>query len=170
MLKYRIVFFVLLGTFCIRSFAMSLMLESPVIKDNTILQAQYTCDGADVSPPLRWHDPTEITKTYVLILDDPDATRGMWAHWVLFNIPANVQQLDEGAPTPDGAVSGRNDWGTTGYRGPCPPTGNHRYHYRLYALDTVLDLDETATREDVMRAMQKHILAQTELTVLFHKK
>jgi Raf kinase inhibitor-like YbhB/YbcL family protein len=142
---------------------MSLSLESPAFKANSQIPQQYSCDGKDVSPALSWHNPPENTKSYVLIVDDPDAPGGDWVHWVLFNIPAQVRSLASAAETPVGAVSGRNSWRRTGYRGPCPPNGTHRYFFKLYALDTVLNLDSSANKQDVMAAMKGHILESTEL-------
>jgi Raf kinase inhibitor-like YbhB/YbcL family protein len=142
---------------------MSLSLESPAFNNNSQIPQQYSCDGKDVSPALSWQHPPQNTKSYVLIVDDPDAPSGNWVHWVLFNIPAQVRSLASAAETPVGAVSGRNSWGQSGYRGPCPPNGTHRYLFKLYALDTVLYLDSAANKQDVMTAMKGHILETTEL-------
>ena len=146
---------------------MSLSLESSAFSENTTIPIQFTCKGHDVSPPLTWKDDASTTRSYVLIMDDPDAPHGTWDHWVLFNIPANIKHLEEGAQTPTGATSGRNTYGTTGYRGPCPPTGTHRYFFKLYALDSKLSLDDSATKQDVMKAMQGHIITQAQLLGLY---
>ncbi len=131
------------------------------------IPTRYTCDGEDISPPLEWTDPPAGTRSFALIMDDPDAPVGVWDHWVLFNIPPETRFLPEGVPPdPDlaqGGRHGRNSWKRLGYGGPCPPGGTHRYFFRLYALDTVLDLSSGATRKDVLRAMGGHILAQAEL-------
>lgn len=131
------------------------------------IPVRYTCDGQDISPPLEWTDPPPGTQSFALIMDDPDAPVGVWDHWVLFNIPPETRSLPEGVPPdPDlaqGGRHGRNSWKRLGYGGPCPPGGTHRYFFRLYALDTVLNLSSGATKKDVLRAMEGHILAQAEL-------
>ncbi len=103
------------------------------------------------------------------MVDDPDAPGGTWVHWTLFNIPASLRELSEAATAPNGAISGKNSWGETGYRGPCPPAGMHRYIFKLYALDTMLNLDETATQQDIIQAMQNHIIASSEFIGLYQK-
>ena len=141
------------------------------------IPAQYACTGAgiekDVSPPLAWGEPPAGTQSFALIMDDPDAPGGTWVHWVLFNIPASARGLPEsiGAnPTlPDGIISGRNSWGTTGYGGPCPPGGTHRYFFKLYALDETLAIPAGASSDELEKAMAGHILAQTELMGTFAK-
>lgn len=153
-----------------RSFAMSFSLVSPSFTANAPIPAQYTCEGGDKSPALLWQDPPANTQSYVLIVDDLDAPNGDWVHWVVFNIPANIQRLGEATNLPSGACSGKNSWGETGYRGPCPPSGTHRYFFKLYALDSLLSLDANATKQDVVRSMEQHILAQTELVGLYQKK
>jgi Raf kinase inhibitor-like YbhB/YbcL family protein len=146
----------------------SLQLESSAFKAGETIPARYTCDGDDVSPPLSWADPPPGTESFTLIVDDPDAPVGTWDHWVLFSIAAAVRSLPENVP-PDAVVDGvgvhgANSWRNLGYGGPCPPQGPaHRYFLRLYALDTVLDLKAGASRGDVERAMQGHILAESEL-------
>jgi hypothetical protein len=148
---------------------MSLTIESPAFASNTFIPSQYTCKGEDLSPPLAWHDSSLSTKSYVLIVDDPDAPSGVWDHWVLVNIPPNVKQLDEGAQLPSGAVNGKNSWGGIGYRGPCPPSGIHRYFFRLYALDTILRVSDYVTKTEVLQAMKDHILDSSELIGLYQK-
>jgi Raf kinase inhibitor-like YbhB/YbcL family protein len=130
---------------------------------------QYTCDGADRSPPLTWSDLPAGAETLVLIVDDPDAPdpqapQMTWVHWVLVNLPAATTRLPEGITAlPAGTISGLNDWKQKGYRGPCPPIGRHRYFHKLYALDTRLDLKGSPTKSDVMQAMQGHVLAEALL-------
>ena len=129
----------------------------------------YTCDGEDISPPLSWGDPPEGTESFALILDDPDAPVGTWVHWVLFNIPADKRSLPEGIPArdqlSDGSLHGQNSWKRNDYGGPCPPSGStHRYVLMLYALDTTLDLEAGATKRNVLKAMDGHVLAEGELT------
>ena len=131
------------------------------------IPARYTCDGEDVSPPLTWGEIPSGAKTLALIMDDPDAPVGTWDHWILYNIPVNLEGLPENYPavgeTPNGTRSGRNSWGRLGYGGPCPPSGTHRYFFRLYALDRKLDLAPGATSGQVRAAMSGSILAEAEL-------
>ena len=129
----------------------------------------YTCDGEDISPPLCWSDPPESTCGFALIVDDPDAPLGTWAHWVLFNLAAVSRSLPAVVPAQDrlsdGSLQGKNGWGNIGYGGPCPPAGStHTYIFKLYALDTMLDLEAGAKKTMVFRAMEGHILAQGQLT------
>jgi len=116
-----------------------------------------------VSPPLNWANPPSTTKSFSMICDDPDAPRGVWVHWVLFNLPADLRELAEGASVA-GASDGKNDFGNLGYGGPAPPRGKpHRYFFRLYALDTALDLAAGATKAQLLAAQQGHVLAEAEL-------
>lgn len=143
-------------------------LQSSAFGAGGTIPTMYTCDGQDVSPPLSWSEPPAGTESLVLLCDDPDAPVGTWDHWVLFNIPAASRSLPEGMgaePVIDGAgVQGTNSWDRIGYGGPCPPKGGeHRYYFRLYALDTNLDLDSGAMRKDVEKALQAHVLAQGQL-------
>ena len=152
-------------------YAMSLTLTSPAFRHNGDIPSRYTCDGDDVSPPLSWSGVPGNAKSLVLIVDDPDAPdpkapKMTWVHWVLYNIPPNATGLAE-APAakdlPRGTLEGSNDWKRTGYGGPCPPVGRHRYFYKLYALDTVLpDLGRPA-KATLEKAMRGHIIAQVEL-------
>ncbi len=142
-------------------------LTSQVFQDSGFIPAKYTCDGKDVSPPLSWSVP-EGTKSLALIVDDPDAPGGVFSHWVLFNLPESVRSLPEGMPkvsTPDiGGIQGMNDFGEKGYNGPCPPAGKpHTYRFILYALDAELNLRTGASRDDVIDAMQGHVLNKAEL-------
>jgi Raf kinase inhibitor-like YbhB/YbcL family protein len=128
----------------------------------------FTCDGSDTSPALAWTSPPAGTQTFALVVDDPDAPGRTWVHWVLYDLPATARELPEGvAPggtSPAGGDQGRNDFGTLGYGGPCPPKGPaHRYYFRLHALDEKLGLGPGARRADVDRAMQGHILASAEI-------
>lgn len=128
----------------------------------------FTCDGADDSPALQWTEPPVPTQSFALIVDDPDAPRGTWVHWVLYDLPATARELPEGVPPeatlPSGARQGRNDFKKIGYGGPCPPPGPaHRYFFRLFALDRALGLQPGARRADVDRAMEGHILARAEV-------
>lgn len=149
---------------------MSLSLTSPAFEHNAFIPDEFTCHGADYPPPLMWKDPPKNTKSFVLIMDDPDAPMGVWIHWILFNIPANCRELDAAIDIPDSAISSQNSWGKTGYGGPCPPSGTHRYFFKLYALDALLSLDETASKHDVEYAMQSHILETSELIGKYSKR
>ena len=129
---------------------------------------RFTCEGDDVSPPLQWQGAPLETRSFALILDDPDAPRGTWVHWLLYNIPAGAVELTQAVPTlaetPSGARHGRNTAGDMAYAGPCPPPGTpHRYFFRLYALDIKLGLAPGATRSELEQAMHQHILGQGEL-------
>ncbi|MFM7450613.1 MAG: YbhB/YbcL family Raf kinase inhibitor-like protein [Leptolyngbyaceae cyanobacterium] len=146
----------------------SMKLESRAFTANATIPQQYTCDGQDLSPPLQWDTPPPGTQSLVLITDDPDAPRGTFVHWVLYNLSPDQRGLTEGAssaqPTlANGAFQGRSDFGKLGYGGPCPPSGSHRYFFKLYALDTRLTLQPGDTKAQVERAMQGHILDQAEL-------
>lgn len=145
-----------------------MQLTSPDFTEGAVIPKQYTGDGRDVSPPLRWSGAPEATRSFALVCDDPDAPRGTWVHWVLFNVPADQQELAEAVPATatlaGGAKQGKNDFGKLGYGGPAPPRGKpHRYLFKLYALDTSLDLKEGATKQDVERAMKGHLLEEVRL-------
>ncbi len=128
---------------------------------------EYTCDGSDVSPALSWRGIPSNAKSIALIMDDPDAPMGTFVHWVLFNIPPGMTKLPRGVPKNrtlnDGSSQGITDFGRTGYGGPCPPGGTHRYYFRIYALDTMLDLQPGSSRKQLENAMKGHILATGEL-------
>ncbi len=147
---------------------MSFHISSTAFPEGQAIPAKFTCTGPDVSPQLSWHDAPAATKSFALIMDDPDAPAGTWVHWVLYNIPANVAELPEGVEKQEqvagGALQGRNDFRKIGYGGPCPPPGKpHRYFFKLYALDTRLDLKAGASKADLERAMKSHVVGQTEL-------
>lgn len=129
---------------------------------------QYTCEGKDISPDISWSDVPAGTQSFVLICDDPDAPMGTWVHWVIFNIPGNNTGLSQALPKQsvlaDGSVQGITDFGNNGYGGPCPPAGKaHRYFFRLYALDTKINLDAKATKKKVLEVIAGHVLGQAEL-------
>jgi Raf kinase inhibitor-like YbhB/YbcL family protein len=128
---------------------------------------KYTCDGDNISPPLQWEDPPNETQSFALILEDPDAPHPDFTHWVLFNIPANCRELPEaieGEETlPEGSVEGKNDFGQFGFAGPCPPEGTHRYFFKLFALDQLLDLEAGASKQEALQAMENHVLDKAEL-------
>ena len=135
---------------------------------------KYTCDGQDISPPLQWSDPPQGTQSLALICDDPDAPVGTWVHWVLYNLPAEARSLPEAVPSeaelPDGSRHGQNSWRRLDYGGPCPPSGTHRYFFKLYALDTMLDLEAGEGKKQVLQAMEGHILAQAELMGVYSRQ
>jgi len=142
-------------------------LTSSAFAEGAMIPAKYSCDGQDISPPLAWTDLPDGAKSLALICDDPDAPVGTWVHWVAFNLPPDLTGLPEGVPaekTPKaGGVQGTNSWRRIGYGGPCPPSGTHRYFFKLYALDNVLSLASNATAKDVQAALQGHVLAEAQL-------
>ncbi len=146
---------------------MEIKITSSAFEDGGLIPAKYTCDGADVSPPLQWDAVPEGTKSIALICDDPDAPMGTWVHWVLFNLPAEINQLAENIPAdkilPNGARQGVSDFGRVGYGGPCPPGGTHRYFFKIYALDTEVSLQAGADKRQLLKAMEGHILSQGQL-------
>ena len=142
---------------------MAFELTSSAFAQGESIPVKYTCDGQDISPPLSWSDPPEGTQSFILISDDPDAPVGTWDHWVIFNLPAETRELPEQATLPGGTQDGQNSWGRTGYGGPCPSGGTHRYFFKLYALDTMLDLAAGANKKQLLQAMEGHILAQAEV-------
>jgi Raf kinase inhibitor-like YbhB/YbcL family protein len=152
-------------------------LTSPAFQPNAAIPARFTCDGADVSPELNWSDLPAGTRSLVLIVDDPDAPdprapRMTWVHWVLYNLPPTAVGLPEAvasAALPAGTDEGLNDWGRTGYGGPCPPIGRHRYFHKLYALDTLLPNLGKPTKAALEKAMAGHILAKAELTGAYQR-
>ncbi len=152
-----------------------MQLTSPAFSEGAAIPAKYTCDGADVSPALQWQGVPPNTGSLVLIADDPDAPMGTWVHWVLFDLPPTIAELPEAMPksqfTPGNAKQGLNDFKHLGYGGPCPPQGKpHRYFVKLYALDQVLNLKPGATKQQVERAMDGHVLAQGQLMGTYKRK
>ena len=142
---------------------MKILITSTAFDEAGTIPVRYTCDGADVSPPLDWSGVLQEAKSLALITDDPDCPTGTWVHWVLFNLPASLNHLPEKA-MPGVGIQGKNDFRRLGYNGPCPPRGRpHRYYFKLYALDTMLNLPAGATKAEVEKAMQGHILAQGQL-------
>ena len=149
-------------------------LTSTAFGEGGMIPAQYTCNGPDISPPLNWEDVPEQTKSLALIADDPDAPVGTWVHWVLYNLPADSRELQEDLPKtkvlPNGAMQGTNDFRKIGYNGPCPPGGTHRYFFKLYALDELVDLNPGARKKDLLDAMKGHILAECQLMGKFSRR
>ncbi len=146
---------------------MAILVTSPAFKEGGMLPAKYTCDGQDISPPLKWQQAPQDVKSFALISDDPDASLGTWVHWVMWNIPAEANGLPENVPPkkelPDGSKQGISDFRQHGYNGPCPPGGTHRYYFKIYALDQMLNLPAASTKQDLLEAMKGHILAEGQL-------
>lgn len=153
--------------------AMSFKLTSPAFANGAAIPTDYSCDGRDISPALVWTDPPAGTKSFAIIMDDPDAPIGTWVHWVIFNVPASTRNLKEGMSTDlqlsDGSIQGTTSARSTGYHGPCPPSGTHRYFFKLYALDVMLELSSKADKKDVLAAIEGHVLANTELMGTFSR-
>lgn len=144
-------------------------LESPAFKTSTQIPSKYTCDGQDISPPLMISGVPVGAKSLALMVDDPDAPRGTWTHWTVWNMPASMAIIHE-KTVPQGAVQGMTSFGKPGYGGPCPPYGIHRYRFKLFALDTMLDLKEDSDVKRLVVAMEGHTLALAELTGLYGRK
>ncbi|HXX18438.1 MAG TPA: YbhB/YbcL family Raf kinase inhibitor-like protein [Candidatus Acidoferrum sp.] len=147
---------------------MAFQITTTAFRDGGSIPKKFACDGPDVSPALSWSDPPAGTKSLAIVADDPDAPSGMWVHWVLYDLPPDTRKLPEGLAKdrelPNGALQGRNDFGKIGYNGPCPPRASeHRYFFKLYALDSKTGLKAGATKSDLERAMKGHILAQTQV-------
>ncbi len=144
-----------------------MQLTSAAFQEGADIPSKYTCDDKDISPALAWSGVPEGTRTLALICDDPDAPMGTWVHWVAFNIPVTRTGIASGeasaALAADGIVEGLTSFGRTGYGGPCPPSGTHRYYFKLLALDTALALDSGATKASLTAAMEGHILARAQL-------
>jgi Raf kinase inhibitor-like YbhB/YbcL family protein len=142
-------------------------LTSSAFAEGAMIPIQYTCDGRDISPPLAWTDVPDDAVTLALICDDPDAPAGTWVHWIALNMPHDAGGLAEAVPAETtlqaGGIQGVNSWRRIGYSGPCPPSGMHRYFFKLYALDTALSLSGGATAVDLQAAMQGHVLAEVQL-------
>lgn len=147
---------------------MAMEIRSSAFQNGGDIPRKYTCDGTDISPPLRWENPPAGTKAFALIADDPDAPVGTWVHWVIYDLPAVTKELAEGTPTSEsllnGAKQGVNDFRKVGYGGPCPPSGPaHHYFFKLYALDMETSLKPRATKQQLLDAIKGHILAETQL-------
>jgi hypothetical protein len=156
---------------------MTLSLRSSAFDDGGEIPREHTCEGDDTSPPLSWSGVPQDTRSLVLIIDDPDAPdpaapKMTWVHWVLFNIPPDATGLAAAMTSeqlPDGTGEGLNDWQRTGYGGPCPPIGRHRYFHKLYALDKVLSAMQQPTKAEVEKAMEGHVVASAQLIGTFQK-
>jgi Raf kinase inhibitor-like YbhB/YbcL family protein len=153
---------------------MAFEITSTAFAPGESIPIKFTCDGDDISPPLRWSDPPQGTQNFALIADDPDAPAGTWVHWVLYNLPAESRSLPEAVPPDadlaDGGRHGQNSWRRLGYGGPCPPSGTHRYFFKLYALDSVPGLAAGASKDKLLNAMEGHILGQTEVMGVYSRQ
>lgn len=165
LLLFVIAGFLLTSNFCL-AVEKSFQIKTPVFKDDMI-PTLYTCEGKNISPPLIWENIPIQAKSLALLVDDPDAPRGTWTHWIMYNIPPSSKGLNEGVlPVEEfahTAKQGLNDFQTIGYGGPCPPKGTHRYFFKLYALDTKLNIQGQATKESLLKSMKGHVLSQVEL-------
>lgn len=152
-----------------------MQIKSSAFEANQTIPRLYTCDGRDIAPPLTWTGIPSETNSLSLIIDDPDAPdpaapRTIWVHWILYNLPPDCSGLDEDASNaalPEGTCQGLNDWHRTGYGGPCPPVGRHRYFFKLYALDCMLPDLHRPTKDELLKAMRGHVLAEAELMATY---
>lgn len=177
-MKYKLIYFLpLLIVFFLFSEGLSkeegkmdqLKIASSAFKDNGSIPRQYTCDGKDMNPPLLMENVPKEAKSLALIVDDPDAPVGLWVHWVMWNIDPKTKEIKENS-VPKGAIQGINDFRKNNYGGPCPPSGTHRYFFKLYALDTTLNISPNSTKADLEKAMKGHILAQAQIIGLYKKR
>ena len=148
---------------------MAFQLTSDAFTNGQSIPAKYSCIGRNLSPAMAWTEPPVGTQSFALIVDDPDAPMGTWVHWVLFNIPANTRSLAEGYSPESPVAVGKNSSSHLSYDGPCPPGGTHRYYFKLYALGNTLSLSPGASKDQLLTAMESHILAQSELMGTFSK-
>ncbi|MBD3360547.1 YbhB/YbcL family Raf kinase inhibitor-like protein [Candidatus Peregrinibacteria bacterium] len=144
-------------------------ITSTAFNNNENIPSKYTCDGQDINPPLQISGTPENAKSLVLIVDDPDAPAGTWIHWTVWNIDPKIIEIPENS-VPAGAVEGETSFENTGYGGPCPPSGTHRYFFKLYALDIMLDLDQNAKSDDIYQVMEGHTVDSAELIGLFSRE
>ena len=146
---------------------MTIKVISPAFQEEGMIPSKYTADGQDISPPLEWEGIPDGTNSIALISDDPDAPMGTWVHWVMWNIPSGAREISENVPKDeellDSSRQGITDFGSHGYGGPAPPSGTHRYYFKIYALDIKLDLPGSSTKADLLKAMEGHILDEGQL-------
>jgi len=146
---------------------MAIELKSSAFSEGGSIPDKYSCNGPNVSPPLKWNTIPQDTKSIAIIVDDPDAPRGDWVHWVVYHLPPSLRDLPERIPKDkilgNGGRQGTNDFGKIGYDGPCPPSGTHRYYFRIYALDAEVLTEPGATKAQLLKAMDGHILAEGQL-------
>ncbi|MGA2297848.1 MAG: YbhB/YbcL family Raf kinase inhibitor-like protein [FCB group bacterium] len=152
---------------------MDIIIKSSAFENNGFIPKQYTCDGKNISPKINWSNLPTATKSIALICDDPDAPMGTWVHWVIYNIPPDVKELPENVPPlailPNKAIQGKNDFKKIGYGGPCPPSGVHRYFFKIYALDLMLKNDPGLTKDQLLKAIEGHIISKGELIGKFKR-
>ena len=143
-------------------------ISSNAFKDSEMIPSKYTCDGEDISPPINFSEVPEGARSLALICVDPDAPSGKWVHWLIYNIPVDMSELKENVAKKEklagGILQGINDFGRIGYGGPCPPGGTHRYYFKLYALDTILNLEPGITEKELLKAIFNHNIAETHFT------
>ncbi len=171
MKKILLLLVTLIGGFLYTAMAAGLTLTSTAFAPNQTIPLIFTCEGRDKTPDLSWSDIPKGTASFVLIMEDLDAPGGIWVHWVMFNIPATVQQWQTNTLNiPAGTLIGKNSWGEANYRGPCPPPGkDHHYVFTLYALDRFLDLPTGATAPEIQDAIKDHILGQAQLIGIYRR-
>jgi Raf kinase inhibitor-like YbhB/YbcL family protein len=149
-------------------------ITSSSFKPGESIPAKYTCDSIDISPQLTWSGVPTGTKSFALICDDPDAPSGTYVHWVLYNLPSDLRELTEDIPKTDtlenGARQGKNDFGKTGYGGPCPPGGTHRYYFKIFALDTEVEEKQGMTKRELLKLMETHVLEEGQLMGRYKRK
>ncbi|MCX7909081.1 MAG: YbhB/YbcL family Raf kinase inhibitor-like protein [Ignavibacteria bacterium] len=170
----KIIIYSLLFVFLLGGKEMDIKIFSSAFEHEGFIPTKYTCDGENISPALSWKNIPSGTKSIAIINDDPDAPMGTWVHWVIYNISATATGLPENIKPmeklSDGTLQGRNSWGKIGYGGPCPPSGVHRYFFKIYALDVVLDLKPGASKEELLKAMKGHILAEGQFYGKYSRK
>ena len=149
--------------------SLNMEIHSSAFINNLMIPSRFTCDGEDISPPIVFSNLPNNTKSLILIVDDPDAPNGTFTHWLLWNILPTTTEIDVGK-IPAEAVEGTTSFGKPGYGGPCPPSGTHHYHFKLYSLDTLLNLKHGASRDELENAMKDHILSTAELVGIYTKK
>ncbi len=147
----------------------TLKITSQAFQNNGHITGKYTCDGEDINPPLLIENCPQATKSIAMIVDDPDAPVGIWVHWVIWNIAPDVKEIKENT-IPQGAIEGMNDFGKHSYGGPCPPSGTHRYFFKVYALDNMFGISPNSNKADLENAMKGHILAQGQIIGLYKRR
>lgn len=144
-------------------------ITSSAFQNNSEIPSKYTCDGENLSPPLEFADVPKDAESLVLIVDDPDAPSKVWVHWVVYNINPSTREVKENS-IPQGGIEGMTDFGKPGYGGPCPPSGVHRYFFKLYALDSLLDLSQGTTKDQIEKTMRRHVIDEADLIGLYSRK
>ena len=147
----------------------SLKVTSPSFKEGEMIPGKFTCDGENISPEIRWKDFPEGTKSFALICDDPDAPSGDFVHWVVYNVPSKIDGFGENAEIREIADLGMTDYGRVGYGGPCPPSGTHHYHFKVYALDKMIETEKDLDKYDLLDRMEGHVLAKGEIVGLYKR-